>query len=104
MSDAGITCTFVLRIGPKAAIEYSLGPDEMMSFVPVRDGLMAKTSSWRKPHRGQPPTRTSRRPKLSPVNRPMKAEGACSNPVDDLFAIGELARAHPLRHLRRAPH
>jgi hypothetical protein len=49
MSDAGITCTFVLRIGPKAAIEYELGPDEMMSFVPIRDGLMTKTASWRKP-------------------------------------------------------
>lgn len=48
-SDAGITCTFVLRIGPKAAIEYELGPDEMMSFVPIRDGLVAKTSSWLKP-------------------------------------------------------
>ena len=48
-SDAGITCTFVLRIGNKAAIEYNLGPDEMMSFVPVRKGLMAKTSSWLKP-------------------------------------------------------
>jgi hypothetical protein len=48
-SDAGITCTFVLRIGPKAAIEYELGPDEMMSFVPIREGLMAKTSSWLKP-------------------------------------------------------
>jgi hypothetical protein len=48
-SDAGITCTFVLRIGGKAAIEYRLGPDEMMSFVPIRDGLMAKTSTWRKP-------------------------------------------------------
>ena len=48
-SDAGITCTFVLRIGPKAAIEYELGPDEMMSFVPIRDALMAKTTAWRKP-------------------------------------------------------
>ena len=47
-SDAGITCTFVLRIGPKAAIEYELGPDEMMSFVPIRDGLMAKTAAWRR--------------------------------------------------------
>jgi len=47
MSDAGITCTFVLRIGGKAAIEYSLGPDDIMSFVPVREGLMAKTASWR---------------------------------------------------------
>lgn len=49
MSDAGITCTFVLRIGAKAAIEYELGPDEMMSFVPIRDALVAKTSSWAKP-------------------------------------------------------
>lgn len=49
MSDAGITCTFVLRIGMHAAIEYELGPDEMMSFVPIRDGLMAATASWRKP-------------------------------------------------------
>lgn len=48
-SDAGITCTFVLRIGGKAAIEYDLGPDEMMSLVPIRDGLIAATSSWRKP-------------------------------------------------------
>jgi len=48
-SDAGITCTFVLRIGAKAAIEFSLGPDEMLSFVPIRDGLMAKTASWHKP-------------------------------------------------------
>lgn len=47
-SDAGITCTFVLRIGPKAAIEYALGPDEMLSFVPIRDALMAKTAAWRK--------------------------------------------------------
>ena len=49
MSDAGITCTFVLRIGGNAAIEYELGPDEMMSFVPIRDGLMAKTANWREP-------------------------------------------------------
>lgn len=49
MSDAGITCTFVLTVGPNAAIEYSLGPDEMMSMVPLRDGLIATTSSWRKP-------------------------------------------------------
>ncbi|MGH7950092.1 MAG: hypothetical protein ACREQF_12760 [Candidatus Binataceae bacterium] len=49
MSDAGITCTFVLRIGPKAAIEYELGPDEMLSFVPIRDALVAKTASWMKP-------------------------------------------------------
>ena len=49
MSDAGITCTFVLRVGGKAAIEYALGPDEMMSVVPVREGLMAKTASWRRP-------------------------------------------------------
>jgi len=48
MSDAGITCTFVLRIGPKTAIEYSLGPDEILSFVPIRDALMAKTASWRR--------------------------------------------------------
>jgi hypothetical protein len=47
-SDAGITCTFVLRIGGKAAIEYDLGPDEIMSLVPIRDGLIAATSSWRK--------------------------------------------------------
>ncbi len=46
-SDAGITCNFVLPIGPNAAIEYSLGPDEMMSMVPLRDGLIAATSSWR---------------------------------------------------------
>lgn len=48
-SDAGIACTFVLRIGGKAAIEYQLGPGELMSFVPIRDGLMAKTATWRKP-------------------------------------------------------
>jgi len=48
MSDAGITCNFVLNIGPNAAIEYALGPDEMMSMVPLREGLVAATSSWRK--------------------------------------------------------
>lgn len=48
-SDAGITCTFVLRVGRSAAIEYELGPDEMMSFVPIRDALIAKTSSWLRP-------------------------------------------------------
>lgn len=49
MSDAGITCTFVLRIGARAAIEYELGPDEVMSFVPIREALVAKTSSWLRP-------------------------------------------------------
>lgn len=61
-SDAGITCTFVQRIGGKAAIEYDLGPDEMMSFVAVREGLIAATSSWRKPALtadvNQPPAKT----------------------------------------------
>ncbi len=49
LSDAGITCDFVLTLGPNAAIEYALGSDEMMSVVPLREGLIAATSSWRKP-------------------------------------------------------
>jgi hypothetical protein len=49
MNDAGLTCNFVLPVGPGAAIEYSLGPDEMMSMVPLRDGLIAATSSWLRP-------------------------------------------------------
>lgn len=48
-TDAGITCTMVLRIGGNAAIEYDLGPDEMMSLVPIRDGLIAATANWRRP-------------------------------------------------------
>jgi hypothetical protein len=48
-SDAGITCTMVLRVGGNAAVEYELGPDEMMSLVPIRDGLVAATANWRKP-------------------------------------------------------
>ena len=46
-SDAGITCNFVLTVGPKASIEYALGPDEMMSMVSLREGLIATTSLWR---------------------------------------------------------
>ena len=49
LSDAGITCDFVLSIAPGAALEYALGPDEIMSMVMLRDGLVAVTSSWRNP-------------------------------------------------------
>ena len=56
MSDAGITCNFVLPVGPNAAIEYALGPDEMMSMVPLRDGLIAAIASWRRePNRSPEP-------------------------------------------------
>jgi hypothetical protein len=48
-SDAGMTCNFVFPVGPKAAIEYSLAADQMMSIVPLREGLMSATSAWRKP-------------------------------------------------------
>ena len=49
MSDVGINCDFVLTVGPNAAIEYALGPDEIMSMVPLREGVVAATASWRDP-------------------------------------------------------
>lgn len=48
MTDAGITCSFVQRVGPSAAIEFELGPDEMMSVVQVREGLRIATGTWKK--------------------------------------------------------
>ena len=47
--EMGLNPDLASEIGDNAAIEYNLGPDEMMSFVPIREGLMAKTSSWLKP-------------------------------------------------------
>lgn len=47
-SDAGITCSFVQRVGPTAAIEFELGPDEMMSVVQVREGLKSATANWKR--------------------------------------------------------
>lgn len=48
VGDAGMTCNFVLRTGASAAIEFSLGPDEMMSFPAWRDGLQTLAADWRK--------------------------------------------------------
>jgi hypothetical protein len=48
MTDAGITCSFIQRIGQTAAVEFELGPDEMMSVVQVREGLRSATSTWKK--------------------------------------------------------
>ncbi|MCE9522931.1 MAG: hypothetical protein K8S25_10935 [Alphaproteobacteria bacterium] len=54
MSDIGINCDFVLPIGANAAIEYSLGPDEIVSMVPLREGVVSVTSSWRNPALSRP--------------------------------------------------
>ena len=53
-SDIGINCDFVWTLGPNAAIEYALGPDEIMSMVPLREGIVAATSSWRSPALNRP--------------------------------------------------
>ncbi len=46
-SDAGMTCSFALRIGASAVLEFSLSADEMMSFVALREALMARAGEWR---------------------------------------------------------
>ncbi|MBI1211109.1 MAG: hypothetical protein GC190_06570 [Alphaproteobacteria bacterium] len=48
IGDAGMTCRFVLRVGARAAIEFSLGADEVMSFPSLRDALLARVAEWRK--------------------------------------------------------
>lgn len=48
LSDAGMTCTAVVRIGHSAAFEYSLGPDEVMGFGVLRVGFDALARRWRR--------------------------------------------------------
>jgi len=48
IGDAGMTCNFALRTGTSAAIEFSLGADEMMSFPAWRDALQARAAEWRR--------------------------------------------------------
>ena len=48
LSDVGMTCELVLRIGNRAAIEYALGPDEVMQFSVLRESLLAQASIWRR--------------------------------------------------------
>jgi hypothetical protein len=48
IGDAGMTCDFVLRVGTEAAVEFSLGADEMMSFASLRDALLARVGEWRR--------------------------------------------------------
>jgi hypothetical protein len=48
MSDAGVTCSFALHAGASAVIEFALGPDEVMSFVPLREALLARAAEWRR--------------------------------------------------------
>jgi hypothetical protein len=47
VGDAGMTCDFALRVGSEAAVEFSLGADEMMSFAGLRDVLLARVGEWR---------------------------------------------------------
>jgi hypothetical protein len=46
LSDVGMTCTVAVRVGAWAAVEYSLGPDEMMAFGAVRQGVLAEAQRW----------------------------------------------------------
>lgn len=48
LSDAGMTCDLVLRLDGGSALEYSLGPDEIMNFVPIRDALRTEAAAWRR--------------------------------------------------------
>lgn len=48
VGDAGMTCEFALRVGSAAVVEFSLGADEMMSFVQVREALLARVAEWRR--------------------------------------------------------
>jgi hypothetical protein len=48
LSDAGMTCTVVVRIGQRAAFEYALGPDDLMGFGPLQVGFVALAQSWRR--------------------------------------------------------
>ena len=47
-SDAGMTCNFALHIGETAVLEFTLGADEMMSVVALREALQARAAEWRK--------------------------------------------------------
>jgi hypothetical protein len=47
-SDAGMTCNFALHIGESAVLEFTLGADEMMSVVALREALQARAAEWRK--------------------------------------------------------
>jgi hypothetical protein len=48
VGDAGMTCDFTLRVGAEAAVQFSLGADEMMSFPSLRDALLARVVAWRR--------------------------------------------------------
>lgn len=48
LSDAGMTCSAVVRIGHKAALEFELGPDQVGAFGLVRGRLAALGQSWRR--------------------------------------------------------
>lgn len=48
LSDAGMTCTVVVRIGHSAAFEYVLGADEVMAFGALRAGFDALARRWRR--------------------------------------------------------
>jgi hypothetical protein len=46
LSDVGMTCSVALRVGAWAAVEYSLGPDQIIGFDAVRDGVSAEAGRW----------------------------------------------------------
>lgn len=48
LSDIGMTCEIVLRLG-RAAIEFALGPDEIMSFATLRAAVETEATAWRRP-------------------------------------------------------
>ena len=43
-----MTCSFALHVGTSAVLEFNLAADEMMSFVSLREALMARAGEWRK--------------------------------------------------------
>lgn len=48
LSDIGSTCTVVVRLGHAAAVEFSLGPDEVADLAAVRGGLAAAIAGWKR--------------------------------------------------------
>lgn len=47
LSDVGMTCDVAIRLNG-AAIEYALGPDEVMSFATLQSALRSQAEAWRR--------------------------------------------------------
>lgn len=49
LSDIGMTCAFALKFAGGAVLEFAIGPDEIMQFGLLREGLVEGVARWRNP-------------------------------------------------------